>query len=776
MTTTLPSKPAAESPSPPQLVAALIASWRVRGASALAVLLGFSLWTNHLTDHVGYASSLVVGLVASVSASLVGVRVAHVARGHRGATLAVAAALAALTLVLVPLVIVLARGLFAPACAPATGAVYALLFAVPGPVLAALLGAVFGATVHRRGVATAAAALLVPVFIVWSLVRFYLTPTIFAFDPFFGFFPGAIYDERVPLTLAHVTHRIGTVGWIVASAALLVGAWEPGTARLALARLRRRASALFVLLVGGALGVGVYAVGPSLGHRHDAADIARALERRVDSRRCTVLYDRGIGARQARLTARDCDVRVSQLEDFFGARHPRRITVFFFANAAQKRELMGAEDTYIAKPWRDEVYLQYAPFPHSVLKHELAHVVAGAMAEGPFHVTAIGRWLPAPGLIEGAAVAAAWEGESDASPHQWSRAMLEAGLTPSVASLSGLGFFAASSGRAYTAAGSFCRWLIATRGTERFRRFYRDADAHAAYGESLSVLEARWHSFLRTVATPESVLTRARTRFRRASVFGRTCPLLLEDISRDAAAHLDAGDLSAADRELRSLVAHDPTDLHTRLMLAVVRVRVGDLGGAATVAVEAERALGPAAGQRARSQVADQVWRWRGAAAARPLYEALDASTLDDDEARTLIIKRAMVDRGGLRAEVFRDLLIGREELDPSPVSAMARLSLDPMASSDPWMGYLAGRQLFLAERFGPALQALRVGDVASLGEARVLAELQRMRAISLYRTGDLAEAAATFSALSEDDSRPIGARDAAADWLDRIRRETPGR
>ena len=170
------------------------------------------------------------------------------------------------------------------------------------------------------------------------------------------------------------------------------------------------------------------------------------------------------------------------------------------------------------------------------------------------------------------------------------------------------------------------------------------------------------------------------------------------------------------------------------------------------------------------------MWRWRGVGASHAFYDALDVTLMDDDEARTLIIKRAMVDRGGLRAEVFRDLLIGRGELDPSPTSAMARLGLDPLASNDPWAAYLAGRQLFLAERFVPALEALRVGDVATLGESRVLAEVQRMRAIAMYRNGDLAEAAAAFSALAEDESRPTGTRDAAADWLDRIRRESPRR
>jgi hypothetical protein len=104
----------------------------------------------------------------------------------------------------------------------------------------------------------------------------------------------------------------------------------------------------------------------------------------------------------------------------------------------------------------------------------------------------------------------------------------------------------------------------------------------------------------------------------------------------------------------------------------------------------------------------------------------------------------------------------------------MARLSLDPLSANDPWAGYLAGRQLFLAERFGPALEALRVGDIAAIGDARLVAEVQRMRAIALYRSGELVEAGATFSLLQEDQSRPAGARDTAGDWLDRIRRESP--
>ncbi len=664
---------------------ALASLWRARVGVALSIALAFGLWSNSVTDHIGYPSALFAALIASVIAALSGAGLA-VSLRKRGddapASHAVAVAALFPVFALARMAgVVLAHGAFAPACGPAHGALYWALVALPGAVLAGLVGLTLGALFHARGRATLLASLLVPAFIVWSVVRFYVTPTIFAYDPFFGFYPGAIYDERIPLGLPLVSYRLGTLGWIVAFASLLTAAWGP-RATLSLARLRERWPALTLALTGAALGLGVWLAGPSLGHRHTARQIADELEGEAWSRRCVVWYDRSIDSRQARLTARDCDVRVSQLEAFYGVRVSRRIAVFLFANAAQKQSLMGAADTYIAKPWRYEVYLQYAAFPHPVLKHELAHVVAAEMAPGPLHITARASALPVPGLIEGAAVAAAWEGESESTPHQWSRAMLEAGMAPRVASLASLGFFASASVTAYTAAGSFCRWLHDSFGAERFRRLYATGDFAGVYGRSLPSLERAWHGFLRTVPVSERTLTRARTRFRRASVFGRTCPYELEDLSDDAARHLEAGDLRRALDEYGTLIDRDPTDTRTRAALAVATVRTGDLAAAERVAVDATNALGPAAGNRVRTAIADAVWRWRGPADAIARYEAVDASLLEEDEARTLTLKLATLRAGGDREEAFRDLLIGRGELDPTSVVAMASLSVSVRASS----------------------------------------------------------------------------------------------
>jgi hypothetical protein len=377
--------------------------------------------------------------------------------------------------------------------------------------------------------------------------------------------------------------------------------------------------------------------------------------------------------------------------------------------------------------------------------------------------------LPVPGVIEGAAVAAAWEGEGEATPHQSSRAMLEAQLAPRVSTLTGLGFFASASITAYTAAGSFHRWLHATYGAARFRRLYASGDFASTYGRSLAQLERDWHTFLRTVPVSERSLVRARTRFRRASVFGRRCPYTLEDLGERAHRALDAGDVAGATRAFHTLRERDPTDLRVRVQLAVAYVRVGDLAAADGVAREAAQALGPAAGNRVRTSIADAVWRWRGPTEATARYNALDLTLLEEDEARTLTLKRRALAAGGVLGEAMRDLLIGRGALDPSPTVAAARLGA---LLDDPVARYLAGRQYFLHERFDDTLATLDETRVAAANDARMMAETRRMIATARYLRGDLVGARAAFYPLAHDAERPQGLRDVAYDWIDRIDRE----
>ena len=122
--------------------------------------------------------------------------------------------------------------------------------------------------------------------------------------------------------------------------------------------------------------------------------------------RCDVVYPRKLENADAQLLLRDCEESLALVEKRLDVRGPERITASFL-DADQKRDLMGAANTYIAKPWRHEVYLQLDDYPHPILPHEIAHVVASSFGRGPFRVGGelgvgcriqvwwkVSRWLP----------------------------------------------------------------------------------------------------------------------------------------------------------------------------------------------------------------------------------------------------------------------------------------------------------------------------------------------------------------------------------------------
>src|SRR5439155_24812849 len=96
-------------------------------------------------------------------------------------------------------------------------ALYAL-----GPTIGAVMGGGWGAIVGElllsvkrpvlRTLLALVAAPMGPILgILLSVWRFYSTPTIFAFDPFFGFFSGTLYDTVVEATVPLLTYRLGSV-------------------------------------------------------------------------------------------------------------------------------------------------------------------------------------------------------------------------------------------------------------------------------------------------------------------------------------------------------------------------------------------------------------------------------------------------------------------------------------------------------------------------------------------------------------------------------------
>ncbi|HVR64421.1 MAG TPA: hypothetical protein VMU50_21120, partial [Polyangia bacterium] len=514
--------------------------------AAFAVVLDFV----PLFDLLGFDFSFALGFAAA----LAGVDVGHgvVARARREGAwlpgqpppvgrLVGRAASDGLLLLVAPLLLSLGNAIRVSNCNVAAGLAFYALLPVGTMLYAAPAGALAGLVFPRRG--RLAAFALPALSVVWALWRAYFDPAVFAFDPFGGYFPGPIYDEALRPPLRLLTFRLVNIVWIAAAvttAAAIAGRgsdprrWPRG--RVAGAALLLAASAA-LFCARGRLGFHV---------RH--ADLARVLSEELRTPHFVLRYASAARTKtDLALAAEDLEFRYQQLRQTLGVEPAGPITVYEFPSAELKKETVGAGQTLYAKPWTREIFLQADRFPSSRLRHEMAHVFAGAFGDPLLGIALGWHWkgpLPYPriasGLIEGVAEAAdSGDPEGPSTIHQQAQAMVADGRAPPLATIVGAGFSTVSGARAYVLAGSFCTFLLQTRGAEKLRQLYRSAgDFSDVYRAPLPELEREWREFLARQPLSPRDRARAKEQFRRPAIFKKVCARELAARVADARALL----------------------------------------------------------------------------------------------------------------------------------------------------------------------------------------------------------------------------------------------
>jgi hypothetical protein len=541
-----------------------------------------------LFDVLGFDFSFALGFLAA----LAGVDLGHgvVARGRtagaedetsastfgRRVLLALAAGGGVLV---VPLLLSLLNGLRVRNCNLGAGLAFFALLPLSTVVYAAPAGVVVATFVPRR--ARLVAWLLPVASLAWAAWRLYAGPAVFAFDPFGGYFPGPIYDEALRPPARLVQFRFVNLVWIATACALALAAIGRGRDPR---RWRRPHLAVALPLLVAS--VALFAARGPLGFAVGRADLARTLDRTMETDHFVVHYASWAGKTRADLAlqAEDYEFRYAQLVEILGAEPAGPVTVWEFPNAEVKKGLVGAGNTLYAKPWTREIFLQAERFPSFRLRHELAHVFAGAFGDPLFGIAFRWHWkgpLPVPvlamGLVEGLAEAAdAGNPDGNSTIHQDAAAMIADGLAPPLSAVVGAGFSAQSGARAYTLAGSFCTFLLETRGPERLRALYRSAGNFTdVYRTPLADLEAEWRAFLRKQPLSARDKARASEQFRRPAIFKKVCARELAARVVEARG-LERGDPGRAVRLLEDACRDDPHEPSYRLELAQARAFAGE--------------------------------------------------------------------------------------------------------------------------------------------------------------------------------------------------------
>jgi tetratricopeptide (TPR) repeat protein len=619
---------------------------------------------------------------------------------------------------------------------------------------------------RRRTVLAVVAALAGPIGgIALSLIRYYTSPIIFAYDPFAGYFSGTLYDTVLDFSTLG-TYRLGSLATLVAVAALAAHLTRDDAGR---ARPRWLGRPLVAVLGAFALvaSVCVTLAGAKLGHWGTRATIEAELGGRVDGERCVVVYDRAIDRPRVALFAAECEAHVSLVEAWWGARGPEKITAFLFASEGQKARLMGAAGTNIAKPWRAEVYVQDLDYPHRVIGHELMHVVAASHGRGPFRVAGdLAGYLPNPGLIEGVAVAASPK-EDDLTPMEWAKAMKDLDLLPRLDSLFTLGFLGENSSMAYTVSGAFVGWVHDQHGSEVVRRWYGGEPLSGLTGHDLAALEASWHDALDQLVLGEAERSQAKARFDRPGFFARKCPRVVDECREKADSLSSSGDLEGALEQLARARTLEPQNPNLRLEEAGVWSDGPEWrrGGALYQEIVEDPSMPAFAKDRAKEALADQALASGDAQAAEALYADVIERTIDESKLRTLHVKRTAAREPALRPAIVT-LLLGQPGEGSDRTAAAALLGvLDRERPDDGLPAYLLGRYFVDAERYPAALRELDRALARNLTVPRVRIEALRLKIVAATAVGACSEASEALLAYE----REPGVRGARVDGSRRL-------
>ena len=614
----------------------------------------------------------------------------------------------------------LVHGVRVGICDPWGGLRDMALGPVAGFFMAGIWGATAGALVHRTKRARLWAVMLAIAVILASIgsafARFVTSPIIFAFDTFVGYFSGTLYDTVIDTGSSWLTFRLGS---LCTAAALLATAYW----------FKRRARGALIIGVTAAVASGAIAVnGSKLGHFQTTDSIRAELGGFAAGRRCDVVYPAGTRPDKIELIVRDCDEEVFAVEEKFGARGPARITAFFFTDAAQKKRLMGAAETYIAKPWRREVYLQVSDYPHPVLGHEIAHVVAGAYASGPFHVAGkLGGALSNPGLIEGMAVAGSPD-DDELTGDQWAKAMLDLKILPPMQSIFSMSFLGQNASKAYTLAGAFVSWTMRSFGKETVRAWYGGADIEQLTGKNWDALDAAFRAHVSSLTIADAAVSLAKSKFDRPSIFGRTCPHIVDALRREADQCRERYDVNRASTLYGRALALDPHDMASELSHASIELRFGDhvRGLRELEQLSKREKVLPIWNERAKEALADADVRAGEGERASGLYRALAEGTVDEDLGRTYEVKAELAKTEDGRA-VLQLLLIGLERRYPD--ATLGALAVARFAGGGSAVGrYLLMRQFVSQGLYG---EALAVDGKSTELTMRVQRELVRLTAVA---------------------------------------------
>jgi tetratricopeptide (TPR) repeat protein len=646
-----------------------------------------------------------------------------------------------------PLVIGLASSILKRDCFIREGLYFYFLIPLITVFFSTGLGILCGTLFRRWGFLVAALILIST--ICFSLWRVYNDPSFFFYNAVIGYFPGPLYDEVIPITTTFVVYRIMTLCWgiLFLITARLISGLKHGSGHF-------WDVVTFISIIG-------FLVVANLNENEIGISYTREyitqnyLKSSYETEHFVIYYPPGTKvAKNIRLIADDHEWRFRQLEDLFKINPGEKIRSYIYPDTETRKKLIGAGETTVANPVKDEIHLVYDTFPDPVLKHELAHVMASGFGMDILHVS------PKVGLIEGLAVASDWSRDGY-TPHEWSEAMIVVGDAPDISTIVGFGFWYAPPRNSYTLMGSFSRFLIDKYGIDEFKALYKTGD-FSIYGKRLDELSREWKSFLAGITIPSKLNILAKYMFQEPSIFQGTCPRRIAELKQMGFKEFDDGNFYGSKNlflEASELNPEDPGVIESLAYSYYFDKDYDELGKLLENEFpfsEVDRAI-------LENLRGNLLWQMGKVEEAESIFRNVVTLPLTDDLQRELDIKLSAMSAGGMIEGSIREFFSTTDDL-------IHVSSLEELIRHYPYYSpayYLLGRIFYKNWEFEKAASYLRQSESLGLPSIELNTENLKLLGINLFATGDYDGAIESFQKIILLD--PGGEKSAyAKDFIER--------
>jgi tetratricopeptide (TPR) repeat protein len=639
-------------------------------------------------------------------------------------------------LVLTPtfLVATLKTIFFSP-CSPWSGALFYLILPVPTVLLASAAGIFLGFATRNIWSAMLMYLLLLGISLGVSIWPLWRGPQVFALNHFFGYFPGPLYDESLPIDYRLVVFRVFTFLWVALLLLITSLLLDPAKGKLPGNKAAFLKLWPWLIILSASLLAG-WLFNTQLGLSTTHTSLAQELSGTTQTSHFVLHFSPSKPAEEVERLKRDIEFSYFQVASCLGSEPSVKMHAWFYLDAKQKRRLVGASETSFAKPWNGEFHVLDEPFPHPLIRHEMTHMMAATFGSPVLRVSSRGSAIHM-GIVEGLAVACESPGLTG-TLHEKAAAMRRLQLAPDIRSLmEPTGFYSQAQSKAYIIAGSFIRFLRERYGAASLRLLYPKGDFVAAYGKDLPNLATEWEHFIDSLPVDTLTLAATRALASRPSLFEKPCARELAMCkSKAKKAAISSPQAAAILYEQCSQL--DPSNPTYFLEQANLYQSTGNSDKAKMLyqKILSMPQLTTIAKAQAITSLGEIAWKNGNLEQAKSHWEEARKVHYDRSALRLIAIQLEALSESSLQP-VWREFFA-------HPQSLPAALALERWNQEQPKNSitrYLLGRQLYLQREWKDAAKYLNEARNLQMVNPEVARENLRLLSLSHYLSGNLDDA-----------------------------------